>query len=312
MMDYAVLLDNISKRYNGFIALDNVSLRVKFGEIYVVIGPNGAGKTTLFNIISGVLKPSSGVVKVFGCDPSNPKIRYKISYLPSTSILYPWLTSMENIEYYASIYGLDKSSIKDKSNELFDYLEINNLKFKLTSKLSTGQSKLISIIITLIVEPELMILDEPTTALDPNMRKKILDLIHKLLTTKKTTIMFATHIVDEAEKLMGKVAIMDRGKIIAEGHVEELKKLYAPPSVITIKTFEEYVDKANVILKQYWNNVYSSSNNELRIHTNDPDTDMPKSILKLSDSGVKILSTKIDNPTLEDVFFKLTGRSLRE
>ncbi|MEM2538600.1 MAG: ABC transporter ATP-binding protein, partial [Candidatus Methanomethylicia archaeon] len=140
-MDYIVLLDKVSKYYNGFKALDDVSLSIKRGEIYVVLGPNGAGKTTLFNIIAGVLKPSSGFVKVFGVDPSDPKIHHKISYLPSTSILYPWLTSMENIEYYASIYGLEKDVLKERSSELFDYFGINDLKFKLASKLSTGQSK---------------------------------------------------------------------------------------------------------------------------------------------------------------------------
>lgn len=310
LMDYVVVLDKVSKHYNGFKALDNISLSVKRGEIYVILGPNGAGKTTLFNIITGVLKPSSGFVKVFGVDPSDPQIHYKISYLPSTSILYPWLTSIENIEYYASIYGLGKDVLNERADELFDYFGINDLKFKLASKLSTGQSKLISIIITLIVKPELMILDEPTTGLDPNMRRKVLDLIRKL-SSENVTVMFATHIVNEAEELMGRVAIMDRGRIIVEGSVEELKKSYAPPSVITIKTFEEYTDKANVILKQYCNNVYNI-NDELRIHTNDPDIDMPKYILKLSETGVKVSSVKIDNPTLEDVFLRLTGRSLRE
>lgn len=309
-MDYIVLLDKVSKYYNGFKALDDVSLSIKRGEIYVVLGPNGAGKTTLFNIIAGVLKPSSGFVKVFDVDPSDPKIHHKISYLPSTSILYPWLTSMENIEYYASIYGLEKDVLKERSSELFDYFDINDLKFKLASKLSTGQSKLISIIITLIVKPELIILDEPTTGLDPNMRRKILDLIRKL-SIENATVMFATHIVNEAEELMGRVAIMDRGKIIVEGGVEELKKSYAPPSVITIKTFEEYIGKASTILKHYCNDVFTI-NDELRIHSNDPDMDMPKYILKLSESGVKISSVKIDNPTLEDVFLKLTGRGLRE
>ncbi|MEM2137089.1 MAG: ABC transporter ATP-binding protein [Candidatus Methanomethylicia archaeon] len=310
-MDCIVLLDKVSKHYNGFKALDDVSLSVKRSETYVVLGPNGAGKTTLFNIIAGVLKPSSGCVKVFGVDPSDPKIHYKISYLPSTSILYPWLTSMENIEYYALIYGLGKDVLNERSSELFDYFGVNDLKFKLASKLSTGQSKLISIIITLIVEPELIILDEPTTGLDPNMRKKVLDLIRKL-SLENVTIMFATHIVNEAEELMGRVAIMDGGKIIVEGNVEELKKSYAPPSVITIKTFEEYIDKANAILKQYCGNNVYIINDELRIHTNDPDRDMPKYILKLSEMGLKVSSVKIDNPTLEDVFLRLTGRGLKK
>ncbi|MBO3839950.1 MAG: ABC transporter ATP-binding protein [Thermoproteota archaeon] len=310
MENNIIVVKEVSKSYNGFIALGSVSFTVKSGEVYVVLGPNGAGKSTLFNIIAGVMKPSSGSVKVLDGNPLNPSIRLKISYLPSTPPLYSWLTVMENIDFYSSLYGLDRNAVRKEAMELLETIGIKDLSNKLASKLSTGQSKLTSIVLALVVKPELLILDEPTTGLDPGMRKNIVNLLRKQV-SNKTTILMATHLIDEAEELANRVAIMDRGRIIAEGGVEELKKLYAPPAVLVIKPSKEHVEKASNVLKEHWNIIYEA-NDEVRLHTENPDEDMPKAILMLSENGIRILSVSVDKPTLEDVFLKLTGRRLME
>ncbi|MEM2351040.1 MAG: ABC transporter ATP-binding protein, partial [Thermoproteota archaeon] len=228
MLENAIIVQDVSKSYDGFIALNSVSFTVKSGEAYVVLGPNGAGKSTLFNIVAGIMKPSSGSVKVLGGNPTDPSTRLKISYLPPTPPLYPWLTVMENIDFYASLYGFNKNTIRREAMRLLETLGIGDLSNKIASKLSTGQSKLASIVLALVTGSELLILDEPTAGLDPGMRKSIIDLLRKQV-SNKTTVLMATHLIDEAEELANRVAIMDRGRIIAEGNVEELKKLHAPP-----------------------------------------------------------------------------------
>ncbi|MEM1557501.1 MAG: ABC transporter ATP-binding protein [Thermoproteota archaeon] len=310
MLENAIIVQDVSKSYDGFIALNSVSFTVKSGEAYVVLGPNGAGKSTLFNIVAGIMKPSSGSVKVLGGNPTDPSTRLKISYLPPTPPLYPWLTVMENIDFYASLYGFNKNTIRREAMRLLETLGIGDLSNKIASKLSTGQSKLASIVLALVTGSELLILDEPTAGLDPGMRKSIIDLLRKQV-SNKTTVLMATHLIDEAEELANRVAIMDRGRIIAEGNVEELKKLHAPPAVLVIKPSKEHVKKASNVLRERWSRVYRI-NDEVRLHTEDPDEDMPKAVLMLSENGIRILSVSVDKPTLEDVFLKLTGRRLME
>lgn len=306
----AVVAQSISKLYNGVVALDSVSFTVRSGEAYAFIGPNGAGKSTLFNIIAGVMKPSSGSIRVLGGSPFDPSTRIKISYLPATPPLYPWLTVMENVDFYASLYCFNKNTVRQEAKRLLETLGVQELAAKLSSKLSTGQAKLASIVLALAVEAELLILDEPTTALDPAMRRSIIDLLRERV-SKGVTILMATHIVDEAEGLANRVAVMDKGRVIADGGVEELKKLYAPPAVIVIKPGLEHVENAYAALKNRWVTVYSHDG-EVRIHTDDPDEDLPKAILILGEKGIRVLSVSVVKPTLEDVFFKLTGRRLGE
>ncbi|MCX8183457.1 MAG: ABC transporter ATP-binding protein [Crenarchaeota archaeon] len=310
MVQEAVVAQGISKLYNSVVALDSVSFTVRSGEVYVFIGPNGAGKSTLFNIIAGIMKPSSGSIKVLGGNPFDPSTRLKTSYLPATPPLYPWLTVMENVDFYASLYGFNKKTIRQEAKGLLEKLGVQELATKLSSKLSTGQMKLASIVLALAVEAELLILDEPTTALDPGMRRSVLDLLREKV-LNRATILMATHLVDEAEGLANRVAIIDRGKLIADGGVEELKKLYAPPAVLVIKPSLEQVEKSSTVLKLRWENVYSYDG-EVRVHTDDPDEDLPKAILILAEKGIRVLSISVVKPTLEDVFLKLTGRRLKE
>ncbi|MBO3754195.1 MAG: ABC transporter ATP-binding protein [Candidatus Brockarchaeota archaeon] len=305
-----VAAQGISKSYNSVVALDAVSFTVRPSEVYVFIGPNGAGKSTLFNIIAGVMKPTSGSIRVLGGSPFDPSTRLKISYLPATPPLYPWLTVMENVDFYASLYGFNRNTVRQEAKWLFEKLGVQELETRLSSKLSTGQMKLASIILSLAIEAELLILDEPTTALDPAMRRSVLELLRKKV-SNRVTILMATHLVDEAEGLANRVAIIDKGKLIAEGSAEELKKLYAPPAVLVIKPVPEQVENASAVLKSRWGNVYSC-NGEVRVHTDDPDEDLPKTILILGEKGVRVLSVSVVKPTLEDVFLKLTGRRLEE
>lgn len=179
-----VAAQGISKSYNSVVALDAVSFTVRPSEVYVFIGPNGAGKSTLFNIIAGVMKPTSGSIRVLGGSPFDPSTRLKISYLPATPPLYPWLTVMENVDFYASLYGFNRNTVRQEAKWLFEKLGVQELATRLSSKLSTGQMKLASIILSLAIEAELLILDEPTTALDPAMRRSVLELLARKFQTE--------------------------------------------------------------------------------------------------------------------------------
>lgn len=215
---------------------------------------------------------------------------------------------MENVDFYTSLYGLNTKTIRQEAEELLEKLGIQELENKVSSKLSTGQMKLASIVLALAVNAELLILDEPTTALDPAMRRSVLDLLRERV-SNGVTILMATHLVDEAEELANRVAIIDAGRLIADGGVEELKKLYAPPAVLVIKPSLEHIENASAVLKNRWGNVYSCDG-EVRVHSDNPDEDLPKAILILGEKGIRVFSVSVVKPTLEDVFLKLTGRRL--
>ncbi len=313
MTKIAVEVKMVSKYYGKFEAVKNVSFEVFEGEVFSLLGPNGAGKTTLMSMIAGILKPSSGEIYVKGLNIAEHSIEVKslIGYCPQEPIVYDLLTGEENLLYYAGLYGLPRSEARRRARSLLELVELKDWSKKLVKKYSGGMKKRLSLAITLIHNPEVLLLDEPTTGLDPGIRRSIWSLIEKLKSEGKTVIL-ATHYMDEADILSDRVAIMHEGRIVALNSPSNLKKIVGPYSVIELK-IKRAPSNSIEVLKQYSETGQVLHRNDTyKVYTRDPDSVLPKVIGEVINCGGKVVEAHVSEPTLEDVFLKLTGRRLEE
>ena len=310
-MDVVLRVEGVVKKYGDKIAVNNVSLSVQRGEIYGLLGPNGAGKTTLMSIIAGILDPTEGRVEVLGGDPHDREIRARIGYCPQESVVYDNLTGLENLMFYAGLYGLSGSRAKQKSEELIRFVGLEEYAKDLVKTYSGGMKKRLNFAIALVGDPDLILLDEPTTGMDPRVRRSVWELIERLRKAGKTIIL-ATHYMEEADELSSRVAIMNLGRKVVEGTPEELKKKYGPKAVVSVELVKVTQDIIEFIKPYALEGRVVVEGNVLRVHVEDPDEASPKIVSELVKRGYKLNMLKIDRPTLEDVFLRLTGRRLIE
>ena len=291
----------VVKRFGGVTVLKGVSLSVAKGSIVSLLGPNGSGKTTLLRIVAGVLRPSSGEVVFRGG---------LMSYLPQELGLFKELSGWDNILFYARLYGLDKGYVLKRGKELLEKLELLNYAKAPVAKYSGGMARKLSLAIALLPDADLYVLDEPTTGLDPSSRRSIWELIEELKRSEKP-VLLSTHYMEEAERLSDYVYLIHKGSIVAEGTVEELKKRYAPRTAIELHLYGD-AKKAVGILKERGFDAYAYGDAVAKVYSASPREEVPKLISALYESGVYVKLLNIAEPTLEDVFIRLTGERLGE
>ena len=213
-------------------ALDRVSFDVRPGEIYGLLGPNGAGKTTCLRILSTVLRPTGGIAEVAGHDVATQpaKVRAHIGFMSNNTGLYDRMTGWELVEHFGRLYGMDEDRLRERLETVFTELQMNEIRDLLCSKMSTGMKQKVSIARTIIHDPPVLIFDEPTSGLDVLVARNVLKAIATLRDLGKCVI-FSTHIMREVEKLCDRVAIIHRGRILAEGTLPELAARYDEPDV---------------------------------------------------------------------------------
>ncbi len=223
---------SLSKIYNDgsdmpFRAVDSVSFSVQPGEIFGLLGPNGAGKTTTLRILSTVLQPSEGTAQVAGFDTVKQpeEVRRRIGFMSANTSVYDRMTGWEMVEHFGRLYGLDEKTLHDRLEYLFERLQMEEVRDRFGEKMSTGMKQKVSIARTLIHDPPVLIFDEPTAGLDVLVARSLLQTIQELRAQGKC-IIFSTHIMREVEKLCDRVAIMNHGRILAEGSLEELRERY--------------------------------------------------------------------------------------
>ncbi|GAB6135912.1 ABC transporter ATP-binding protein [Thermococcus prieurii] len=290
----ALVVRNLRKGYGNFLALKGINLEVEEGEVFALLGPNGAGKTTLIRILAEGLRYDSGEVLVFG-KPLSKETARLIGYVPQESIAYDILTVRENLGFYADLYDAPRGRIDELIEEFG--LPAN----KKAKELSGGQRKKLNLAIALLHEPRTLILDEPSNGLDVPARRELWEIIRRFRREGKTVII-ATHYMEEAEKLADRVAIINEGKVIAVGTVDELKRLVGEGSVVHIE--------GELRIEGLPEGVGVLSENPLRLKVEDPRRELPGIIEALVRAGSEIRLVKVEEPTLEDVFVKLTGRGL--
>jgi ABC-2 type transport system ATP-binding protein len=223
MSEWAITTENLTKKYEDKLAVENLSLQVGKGELFGLLGPNGAGKTTTISIICGLIKPTSGTVKIYGYDviKEQQKVKKLIGVCIQETAIYPYLTGIENLALFGNLYGMNKKTIKERSNLLLTKMALKEDAKRLAAKYSGGMKRRLSLALALIHDPQIAFLDEPTVAMDPQSRHAVWDFI-KEQKTKGKTIILTTHYMEEAEELCDRVGIIDQGKLIALGTPEEL------------------------------------------------------------------------------------------
>lgn len=216
MGEFAIVMENIVKRFEDVVAVNNVSLKVVRGELFGLLGPNGAGKTTTVNILCGLLKPTSGFVSVGGYDVQreNAEVKRLIGVCPQETAVYPYLTSVENVELFGSLYALDKETLRSRRDMLLERLGLTQDARRKVEKYSGGMKRRLSIVLALIHNPQIIFLDEPTIGMDPQSRRAVWDFMEELKKEGKT-IFLTTHYMEEAESLCDRVGIIDYGRLIA-------------------------------------------------------------------------------------------------
>ncbi len=223
MSESAITIQNLTKKFDDKTAVENLNLQITKGELFGLLGPNGAGKTTTINILCGLIKPTSGTAKVYGYDVQKEtgKIKELIGVCTQETAIYPYLSGKENVELFGNLHCMSKKILKERSNMLLTKLALKEDAKRLASKYSGGMKRRLSLTLALIHDPQLVFLDEPTVALDPQSRHAVWDFIKEQKTQGKTIIL-TTHYMEEAEELCDRVGIIDNGKLIALGTPKEL------------------------------------------------------------------------------------------
>ncbi|NYB51113.1 MAG: ABC transporter ATP-binding protein [Methanobacteriaceae archaeon] len=220
--EYAILTTQLTKKYGDFVAVDNLDLKVKKGEIYGLLGPNGAGKTTLIKMLSSIVNPTSGEAKVLGEKIPDGKIASKIGYMPQETGLYLGLTVDQNLKFYSRVFNLTNEEMEKREDELLKFVDLTHWKHEMAENLSGGMKHRLSLACTLIHQPEILFLDEPTVGVDPELRVSFWNYFNQLR-RKGVTILITTHYMDEARHC-DRIGFMERGRLIAEDTPEELLK----------------------------------------------------------------------------------------
>ncbi|MEM3928260.1 MAG: ATP-binding cassette domain-containing protein [Archaeoglobaceae archaeon] len=295
-----VVVEKLVKDFGNFRAVDEISFEVEEGEIFGLLGPNGAGKTTVVMILATLLKPSSGKAFVAGHDvvKEASMVRKKIGIVFQETTLDLELTVRENLDFHGRLYGLKRDERNRRIKEVLELVELTEKANVAVKKLSGGMKRRLEIARGLLHFPRVLFLDEPTLGLDAISRRKIWEYI--LRVKGDTTIFLTTHYIEEAEKLCNRVAIMNRGKIVA---IDEPEKLIdSAGSVVVLEG--DGIEK----LGEYIDYEFRISGNSIRIYVKDGSRTLPEMISLANEIGVKIDSAKVEKQSLEDVFIQLTKK----
>lgn len=303
-----VLLEarGLTKTFGSFTAVEGVDFAVRRGELFGFLGPNGAGKSSTMRMIGAVSPATSGTLRVFGLDPAadGPRIRARLGVVPQEDQLDQELTVQENLWVYGRYFGLSRAQVKDRTAGLLEFAQLSERAKDKVEPLSGGMKRRLTIARSLISSPELLLLDEPTTGLDPQARHLLWDRLFRLK-RQGVTIILTTHYMDEAEQLCDRLVVMDHGKIVAEGSPRSLIEQYSTREVLELRfdadDHEEYAGKLAGIGERV-----EVLPDRLLVYTEDGDA----AAAAVHSRGLSPLSSLVRRATLEDVFLHLTGRTL--
>ena len=303
----AIKINKLFKSYDDVKAVQGLDLEINKGEFYGLLGPNGAGKSTTINSITSLVKPSDGNIEIFGKNIEND-FRFARSQvgIAQQEVSTDWFFPLEQLLYFqAGFYGVSRSLAKERIEYLLEKLGLSKHRTKKMRELSGGMKRRLQIAKALVHDPEIIILDEPTAGVDVELRHDLWLYLQELHKDGKT-ILLTTHYIDEAELLCERVGIIDKGKLIVEDTVSNLKKTVKNSS-IEIQLKDNNNDLS--FLSEY---DYKIDNNSLKIFTDTPNLELPSIILKFSEKDIKIEDIHIPQTSLEDVFLDLTGRKIND
>ena len=306
-------VDGLVRAYGDVRAVDGVSLRVDPGETFGLLGPNGAGKTTTILLIAGLLRPDAGTVHVAGIDTAADPIRAKshLGLVPQELAIYPELSARDNLRFFGRLQGLGGSRLKTRVEEVLELVGLEDRSTNPSKTFSGGMKRRLNIGIGLLHEPTLLILDEPTVGVDPQSRYAILESV-AALTEAGMAVLYTTHYMEEAERLCDRIAIMDEGRVQAQGTRDELVELVGDADVVVlagggdVRAAETAVDGLPAV------HHVTRDADGLRLTVQGAPTAIAGIVTAATDAGMSLHDVQITRPDLESVFLHLTGRALRD
>lgn len=308
-----VKIENLVKRYKELIAVDHLNLSIEEGEIFGLLGPNGSGKTTTINCLLSLLAFDKGSIKVFGKEmtPSSYDIKKQIGVVMQEVAVIEQLNVYQNIDYFCGLYIKDKKTRKKYVDEAIRFVGLEDFVKFLPKKLSGGLLRRLNIACGIAHKPKLIIFDEPTVAVDPQSRNKILEGIMEL-NKNGATIIYTSHYMEEVEQLCSRIAIIDKGKNLVTGTKEELKKMVKNTETITIET-ENISDKIkNKLCESEHIYEVDYSDGKLNVKCSGGKHNLVNVLGILAENNVAVGRVYSELPTLNDVFLEITGKALRD
>jgi ABC-2 type transport system ATP-binding protein len=277
-------LENVRKSFGKLVAVDGLSLSVRKGEVLGLVGPNGAGKSTTVSLSVGLLAPDAGTVTIEDGNPADPSVRARIGVAPQALALYELLTADENLHFFGQVYGLSGAALDERVAWCLDFVGLTDRKSDRVAGYSGGMKRRLNLAAALVHDPALLLLDEPTVGVDPQSRNRIFDSI-ATLHERGRTVIYTTHYMEEAERLCDRIAIIDHGRLLALGTLDELLAAHGGTPTLVVTTDGE----------------------QRQVETTDP----LRELNRIAATST-IDSFELQRPTLEQVFLRLTGRSLRD
>jgi ABC-2 type transport system ATP-binding protein len=308
-----IIVRFVSKSFRNIKALDNISFNIEKGEIFGILGPNGAGKSTIVNILNTLIKPDLGDVIIDGINIKNDgeTIKLIMGVVPQEIALYEELTAFENLMFWGGLYDIPKSelrSIVDKT------LEIVDLSFRKNDRIRTfsgGMKRRINIACSLLHNPKILVLDEPTVGVDPQNRNHIFEVIERL-NYEGITIIYTTHYMEEAERFCDKIAIIDIGRIVAQGTLKELRQISDVKDLLTIKLADVNSEVISRITSENPSFRFDNTSSTLKVECGNIGNDTSIIINQIQNSGGVIEKIYSQGTNLESIYLKLTGKELRD
>lgn len=313
-MDNIIETKGLVKKFGDLTAVNGITLDIKKGEIFGLLGPNGAGKSTTINMLLGLLKPTSGSVFVNGVDMQKDPNRAKriIGVVTQETVVEPELTGEQNLEIFGKLYDVPQSKLKDKIDFLLDLADLKSFRKSYAGTFSGGMKRRLETVKALIHDPDILFLDEPTTGLDIQNRTKMWALLREINSKRNVTILMTTQYLEEADQVCNRIAIIDHGKLIAVGTPTELRQKIGLSNVVEVAANKEDLQKVERVFKKLELEPQVLGNKVVASVKGDAVGKVEKLLKLLSAGGIKIQNVSLHEPTIDDVFLKLTGSSVRD
>lgn len=308
-----VTVTNLVKRYGGLVALDHLNLEIKEGEIYGLLGPNGSGKTTAINCMLALLKYDKGHIQIMGQEmgPDNYEVKKQIGVVMQNVAVFDQMTVWENIDYFCGLYVRDKKRRKELVEEAVQFVGLEDYQKMRPRKLSGGLLRRLNIACGIAHKPKLIIMDEPTVAVDPQSRNNILEGILKL-NQQGSTIIYTSHYMEEVEQICTRISILDHGRVLATGTKEELKAMIKTGETITVEAVA--LSQEQLADLKGFPQVYQISYEDqvLKIRLSKAEHNLVRILHYLEEQKISFGRVFSELPTLNDVFLEITGKELRD
>jgi ABC-2 type transport system ATP-binding protein len=306
-------VEGLRKQFGEIVAVSDASFRAESGKIFGLLGPNGAGKSTTIGCISGLLRPDGGRVRILGFDvvTDGPKSREKLGVVPQELALYEDLSATENLSYWGAAYGLRGAELRARVGEVLDLIALADRAKERVKNFSGGMKRRLNFGCAIVHRPKVLLLDEPTAGVDPQSRVRLLDMVREQVAAG-ACVLYTTHYMEEAEGICDELAIIDGGKLIATGNLNELRSLVGGRDILRLAGEFDPELTREALAKIEGLTVLQADANSLRLEMPEASRHLSKLFDALNSVGAEVRETTLTQPSLESLFIKLTGKEIRE